>query len=209
MPYKDPQKKRVHDAQYYANNKERIKASVAAYRAANIDKIHAYTDANSERIRQRKARYYAAKKEHLEQKHHAWVQANGDRIRAYSAFYYAANKATIARKGRQRRQDHPEYGVLAEARRRARKYAAKANDLTPEQWQEIKAHYQHRCVYCGKKQERLTQDHIVPLVDGGGHTVQNVVPACRSCNSKKGRKPPLKAVQPLLFTIAPKRKKAS
>lgn len=209
MPYKDPKRKRAKDAQYYANNTERIKARVAAYSAANSEKIHAYTDANRERIRKRKASYYAANKEHLAQKHHAWVQANGDRIRAYSALYYAANKATIARKARQWLQANRARHCLQVAARRARKYAAKANDLTPAQWQEIKEHYQHRCVYCGKHQQRLTQDHIIPLVAGGSHTVQNVVPACKSCNSKKYTGPPLKPVQPLLFTIAPKRKKAS
>jgi 5-methylcytosine-specific restriction endonuclease McrA len=82
---------------------------------------------------------------------------------------------------------------------RARKKAAPINDLTAAQWQAIKAHYGHRCVYCGTKSQRLTQDHLTPLSKEGAHTLSNVVPACRSCNSRKFTGPVLKPVQPLLI----------
>jgi 5-methylcytosine-specific restriction endonuclease McrA len=59
--------------------------------------------------------------------------------------------------------------------------------------------YGHCCVYCGRKMQRLTQDHITPLSRGGNHTKSNIVPACRSCNSKKGTGEPLVPVQPMLL----------
>ena len=34
--------------------------------------------------------------------------------------------------------------------------------------------------------ERLTIDHHLPVAHGGGHEVENLVPRCRSCNSKRG-----------------------
>jgi 5-methylcytosine-specific restriction endonuclease McrA len=77
------------------------------------------------------------------------------------------------------------------------------NDLSVAQWREIKVAYGHRCVYCGRKMQHLTQDHITPLSKGGSHTAPNVVPACLSCNSKKRARAPLVPVQPLLLTIAP------
>lgn len=85
------------------------------------------------------------------------------------------------------------------ARRLYRQQHATLNDLTFEQWQAIKEHYDHRCVYCRRKMKRLTMDHIVPLVKGGNHTLHNVVPACQSCNSRKGTGPPLRPVQPMLI----------
>jgi 5-methylcytosine-specific restriction endonuclease McrA len=42
-----------------------------------------------------------------------------------------------------------------------------------------------RCYYCGLER-KLTQDHVVPLSKGGSHSKDNVVAACRSCNSSKG-----------------------
>jgi 5-methylcytosine-specific restriction endonuclease McrA len=41
----------------------------------------------------------------------------------------------------------------------------------------------HRCQYCGIAAENL--DHVVPRSKGGEHTWENVVAACRRCNSKK------------------------
>jgi hypothetical protein len=84
--------------------------------------------------------------------------------------------------------------------RRARRKGAAISDFTHVQWVAMQEHYDHRCVYCGKRAKgHLTQDHITPLVEDGNHTASNIVPACRSCNSKKGARAPLVPVQPLLF----------
>ena len=39
------------------------------------------------------------------------------------------------------------------------------------------------CQYCGSSAENL--DHVVPRSKGGEHSWENVVAACRRCNSKK------------------------
>lgn len=39
------------------------------------------------------------------------------------------------------------------------------------------------CVYCGDPADTL--DHVVPLTRGGEHSISNLVPACRPCNSSK------------------------
>lgn len=62
--------------------------------------------------------------------------------------------------------------------------------LTEAQWRDILDQYHHRCAYCGKKSDKLTIDHLVPIARGGKHSANNVVPACRHCNSVKGAKTP-------------------
>jgi 5-methylcytosine-specific restriction endonuclease McrA len=57
-------------------------------------------------------------------------------------------------------------------------------DLTAEQWEEIKAGQNYRCVMCGEE-KKLTRDHIIPLSKGGELTKSNVQGLCQSCNSKK------------------------
>lgn len=43
------------------------------------------------------------------------------------------------------------------------------------------------CAYCGKWNEKLTIDHIVPKSKGGPHFAKyNLVPSCKSCNLDKG-----------------------
>ncbi|HET7237232.1 MAG TPA: HNH endonuclease [Actinomycetota bacterium] len=39
------------------------------------------------------------------------------------------------------------------------------------------------CQYCGAAAENL--DHVIPRSRGGGHTWDNVVAACRRCNTRK------------------------
>ena len=41
----------------------------------------------------------------------------------------------------------------------------------------------HRCQYCGDRADSI--DHVRPRSRGGLHTWDNVVAACRSCNSRK------------------------
>ncbi|MFC3442992.1 HNH endonuclease [Sphingobium rhizovicinum] len=43
------------------------------------------------------------------------------------------------------------------------------------------------CVYCGSD-ESLSVDHLIPRAMGGSHAQHNLVRACRSCNSSKGKR---------------------
>lgn len=59
--------------------------------------------------------------------------------------------------------------------------------LTVDEWEEIKKRYNCCCAYCGKK-KKLEMDHVIPISKGGPTTKENIVPACRNCNSSKGNR---------------------
>lgn len=48
----------------------------------------------------------------------------------------------------------------------------------------INAKTEGRCYYCGST-ENVGVDHLEPMARGGGHDIDNLVPACRRCNSSK------------------------
>lgn len=56
------------------------------------------------------------------------------------------------------------------------------------------------CQYCDRPAENV--DHVVPRSQGGTHTWDNVVAACRRCNTKKGGRTPEQAG--LVLGIRPK-----
>jgi 5-methylcytosine-specific restriction endonuclease McrA len=48
----------------------------------------------------------------------------------------------------------------------------------------------HECAYCGKKDERLTIDHIIPKAVGGKSDFMNTVASCVKCNATKNNRTP-------------------
>jgi 5-methylcytosine-specific restriction endonuclease McrA len=70
------------------------------------------------------------------------------------------------------------------ARRRQRRVKAVVNDLSTEQWEALKAAW-NGCAYCGATDRPLQRDCVMAISRGGRYTVDNVVPACGSCNTSK------------------------
>lgn len=61
----------------------------------------------------------------------------------------------------------------------------------------------HACQYCGRAAENV--DHVVPRSRDGAHDWENVVAACRRCNSKKKDRTPSEANMSLVrVPYAPK-----
>lgn len=56
----------------------------------------------------------------------------------------------------------------------------------------------YTCQYCGRSSNHLTVDHIIPRHRGGGHSWDNLVSACPSCNRRKGGRTPQEANMRLL-----------
>lgn len=63
--------------------------------------------------------------------------------------------------------------------------AARDNDLTAEQWASVQDAWAG-CAYCGSRGPGLQRDCVLAISRGGRYTLDNVVPACRSCNASKG-----------------------
>ena len=120
-------------------------------------------------------KYQKARREfraiHLEaerQRSRDWREKNPEK--------HAAATASWKRRNRSRVRNH-------NAQRRAR-LAGVPGKFTLEEWEAKKAEYGNRCAYCGK-QRKLTRHHIIPLTKraASSNTIENIAPACRSCNS--------------------------
>jgi len=70
------------------------------------------------------------------------------------------------------------------ARKRRKRFLAADNDLTATEWAAIRTAW-GCCAYCGDTVAPLQKDCVLPLSRGGRYTIENVVPACRSCNASK------------------------
>ena len=70
------------------------------------------------------------------------------------------------------------------ARKRKRRMDRVEHDLSDEQWAALRAAW-GGCAYCGEPDGPLQRDCVLALSRGGRYTLDNVVPACRSCNTSK------------------------
>lgn len=70
------------------------------------------------------------------------------------------------------------------ARKRRRRMHRVDHDLSDEQWAALKAAW-GGCAYCGVTDKPLQRDCLLALSRGDRYTLDNIVPACRSCNTSK------------------------
>lgn len=70
------------------------------------------------------------------------------------------------------------------ARKRRRRVQRADNDLAAAQWDALVAAW-GGCAYCGASDRALQRDCVQPISRGGRYTLDNVVPACASCNASK------------------------
>ncbi len=70
------------------------------------------------------------------------------------------------------------------ARRRQKRLGRVDNDLTTTQWHDLVLAW-GGCAYCGEPCATPQRDCALPVSRGGRYTLENVVPACASCNASK------------------------
>lgn len=58
------------------------------------------------------------------------------------------------------------------------------NSLTLREWEACKSYFDNKCAYCGEE-DKLCKEHVVPFINRGGYTKENILPSCTTCNSSK------------------------
>ncbi len=159
------------------------RAYKTVYDAANKEKNAAYRASRREELREKKREWYLANREAVLARVKARAAGKREEILAYQAARYEAKAEEIKRKVAAYRKANPEKKSHLENRRRARR-AGNGGSHTVAEWREKVAEFGSRCAYC-REEKPLTRDHVVPISRGGTDDIENIVPACRSCNSRK------------------------
>lgn len=163
--------KRASNAIWRAANKERIAAYSAAYYEINAGKMAAYSIA-----------YRAKNPDRAKKKSAAWRAANPEKVRANKAAYYAA---------------HPGARRIYRNNRKARK---RENGGTLSRGLPVKlfALQRGKCACCKRPLGADYQlDHIIPIALRGPNVDSNIQLLCGCCNNKKNAKHPIDFMQSL------------
>ncbi len=140
----------------------------------------------------RHAQYYQEHKSELNKAGREWAKANPEKRKAIqlkSRINNLERYREIARAQYRKHYENNREKLYARNRdRRAKKKAAEGK-ISVDEWQARLVEFAFCCAYCLKQLGKdITMDHMIPLVKSGTHTIDNVVPACRSCNSQKQRR---------------------
>lgn len=161
--------RKEYDKKYYQENKEKKHEYDKKYYQENKEYYKKYSEEHKEERREYSRNHYQENKEEKLEYSRIHYQENKEHYREYFVTY---------------RLENPEAKRLIEQRRRARK-AQLPHDLVEEEWYEILEYFNNECAYCGDSESGLEQEHVIPVSKGGGYTADNIIPACKSCNSSK------------------------
>lgn len=162
--------------QHRARCRECHNAEKAAYKAKNRETVKAkdaeYREAKREELRQTQKEWRAANAERAKEIQRTSRAKHADRLKRYNSAYQKANA--------------PLYRAAWNRRRTL--LQTNGGAYTAQQWEDLKAAQDNRCLGCGiqEPQITLTVDHIIPVSRGGGSEIGNIQGLCQPCNSSKG-----------------------
>lgn len=167
---RNPAKMNAAVKRWQAANPAKVRASYKKWATANPEKVGLWRKQNPELSREAVKRSYRKHREATLARQRAARAANPERV------------AEIQRRSYERRYDK----IIRKNEARRARLAGLPAELTATEWAETLETFNRCCAYCLAPLGRVTKDHFRPIARGGGHTVDNVVPSCQSCNSRKG-----------------------
>ena len=114
-----------------------------------------------------------------------WRAAHPDEHSEDNRAYYARNRQERLEQSAAYHRANPHVGRARSQNYRARRLAA-LGSFTSTQWLALVEAYGGRCGYCGETGP-LQADHRIPLSRGGSNTIDNIIPACARCNTRKAQ----------------------
>lgn len=208
------EKIKISNQKYYKSNKEKILSANKAWAEENPEKMATYKmnyykrniDMIVERSKQwreenrdtlliKKREYHFANREKIIKEKKIYYKKNKDRFKERYKKYYEENKEEVLERNRRWRLANKDIVNKIEQARKARIKSLEAT-FTTEDWEDVRKHFNYSCSYCGMNEEEhqalykqvLHQEHFIPLSKGGEYTHNNIIVACRSCNSSKNDK---------------------
>lgn len=181
-----PERQAYMKAYLNSHPKRDRRAYKAAYDAKHKDEQAEYRKANEVRLKANKKAYYKANRERILADTKIRYESNPERVLSYQAEYYEKNTDKVKANVSRYRKANPEKKQYLENKRRARKFE-NGGSHTLEERRERFRYFGNVCYYC-RRALPLTVDHAIPLSRGGTDDIENILPSCQSCNSKKNAK---------------------
>lgn len=165
---------KVYEKRRYWKHRDKRKNEVKEFYNDNKDKILEY-----------QKNYYSENKEKVNDRNRIYRQNNREKINEHLRRHYVKNKEKYILKVKEYRHTPKGKQVEREHWQKRRKIQqANVFTLSLEDWNKALTYFGDACAYCGSE-EKLEQEHVIPISKDGYYNKQNIIPACKACNSSK------------------------
>lgn len=141
-----------------------------------------YVQENLVHIKERSKKYYHENIEEIKEKNKAYSAKIENKIHRQK---YRATRKERDKELYELWRDNNRDRIRQIKKRRYQSQRSLTSNFTIEEWNICLQYFSNECSYCGNFAKELTQDHFIPVTKNGDYTAENIVPACRSCNSSK------------------------
>ncbi len=177
--------------QYNADNREERREYKLRYNAENRETLNElarerYWDDPELHRQNAKLRRLADPEGHRAYKRQ-WRLDNHEAQLERERRWHEENREARNAASRQYAKDNPEWNRRKQHERRVKVQSGEVFQVTDRDWQRMLHRYRYSCYYCGG-QTNMTADHVIAVDRGGRHSIGNLIPACKSCNSSKSDK---------------------
>lgn len=175
--------------------------SIEARRARQREYMRDFRARNPLLIKERERLWREAHPDYGKEKARAWRAANPEKSRKSAMDSYRkniknrkaardANREAIRQRGKAWRRANLEKDAAKSRRRYARKRGAVGSHSLAEFYFVCEMH-SWQCAYCRCSlcKKTVTEDHVVPISKGGSDFIENMAPACLTCNVRKKDRP--------------------
>lgn len=153
--------------------------------------------AHPEDAREASRKWAKAHPDKVREMHRAYKDANPDLVRIWnSRCYFNDRESRMARNRAYSDRNRERLIIMHRERTWKRRALLKAADgtFTAQEFEALCLEFEMRCAYCHQTANLLTPDHMIPVARGGSNTIDNIVPACLSCNAAKQARTPLEFI---------------
>lgn len=175
-------------------------------KACELEAAQKYRNARREELAAKQREYYKKHGDIQRQASLNWKRNNPERTKQYMQSWYEEHKEDRQSYNHDYGQENHD-GVLERSRKRRAIRHGLDEFFTEEQFFEKFEHLGKKCFYCGVEltNETVTRDHYIPLAKGGNDNIDNIVPCCKNCNSRKRNKMPEDFIKELSDNHEPSR----
>lgn len=175
-------------------NKEKLLQNARKWKKSNSGRVKQsrkkYYEEHKEEELTNMKKYQDEHREEIAEQRKTYIENNKEKIKKTQKRYYEENKEAIFERNKKWNERNKDKIRMIDARKRHKRQAIEKTlpaDFSEKQWNECKLYFNNKCSYCGKN-STLQQEHFIPVSKGGEYTLNNIIPACQSCNSSKNNK---------------------